>query len=85
MVGMEIKELRLDRGLTQEQLASRAAMSERALRAIECEGAEPQPRTRFMLALALGVEPSDLDDERSPAEASIAKSSPGMAPRHDRS
>lgn len=59
---MIIKDIRLDRGLSQEQLAYMAGISSRTLQRIE-RGATPSPETLKCLASALEVNFEDLREE----------------------
>lgn len=65
-----LRRLRERAGLTQEQLAERAGLSARAIRALECgERTHPYPHTVRSVARAL-----DLDDEdRSALEVAVAR------------
>ena len=59
-VGDKIRRLRDARALTQEELARKVGITVAALSRIERNSAEPRPKTRRMLAEALGVAPRDL-------------------------
>jgi transcriptional regulator with XRE-family HTH domain len=59
-VGDKIRRLRDERALTQEELAEKVGITVAALSRIERNNAEPRPKTRRMLAEALGVAPRDL-------------------------
>ncbi|WP_319410985.1 helix-turn-helix domain-containing protein [uncultured Cohaesibacter sp.] len=64
---MIIRKLRLDRGLSQEQLADMAGISTRTLQRIE-RGAKASPETLKCLAAVLEVEFTDLNKEQIMAE-----------------
>ena len=64
---MIIRKLRLDRGLSQEQLADMAGISTRTLQRIE-RGAKASPETLKCLAAVLEVEFTDLNKEQTMAE-----------------
>lgn len=55
-----LRELRRDRGLTQAELARRAAISESYVRRLESAGAAPGIDMLDRLAAAIGTIPSDL-------------------------
>src|SRR5688572_3593879 len=55
-----IRELRLARSWTQEQLAEKARLNPRTIQRIELDG-QGSLRTRAQLAMALGVNPVELD------------------------
>ena len=58
---LRLKELRLAKGLTQDQLADAAGIDQSRVSALECE-ANPNPTLQTIVALAraLGVEPPAL-------------------------
>ncbi|MGO1118264.1 2TM domain-containing protein [Rhodovibrionaceae bacterium A322] len=60
---MIIRKLRMDKGLSQEQLASMAGISTRTLQRIE-RGAKASPETLKCLAAVLEVDFSDLKEEQ---------------------
>lgn len=62
-----LRELRLARGWTIEDLASRAGTSSRTIYSIEGGEHRPQRATRQVLALALGCRPEDLETNEAPA------------------
>jgi transcriptional regulator with XRE-family HTH domain len=55
-----IRELRLARSWTQEQLAEKARLNPRTIQRVEMDG-QGSLRTRAQLAIALGVSPAELD------------------------
>ena len=62
-VARNLRRLREDRGLTQDELGQRAAMADgREIRAIENEGRDPGTRVVVRLARALGVSIAALFD-----------------------
>jgi transcriptional regulator with XRE-family HTH domain len=56
----KLKELRLDQGLSQRQLAERAGVSNTTVANIEQHKSGAHPGTMYKLAAALGVEPREL-------------------------
>jgi transcriptional regulator with XRE-family HTH domain len=56
--------LRLKRAISQRKLADAAGMSQKAIADLETDRGEPHPSTLAKLANALGVEPSELLEER---------------------
>jgi transcriptional regulator with XRE-family HTH domain len=56
----KLKELRLDQGLSQRQLAERAGVSNTTVANIERHRYGAHPGTIYKLAAALGVEPREL-------------------------
>jgi transcriptional regulator with XRE-family HTH domain len=71
-VGKAIKRMRVQNGLTQEQLAARASVSPSSLHYIETGVNSPSVRTLGKIAGALGVPVADLlagiGDEFEPAD-----------------
>jgi transcriptional regulator with XRE-family HTH domain len=67
-VNARIKRLRQDRGLTQQQLASKADLAMTTVHRIESDAVEPTVSTLEAIARALDVSLSDLlaDDEPQP-------------------
>lgn len=59
-VGDNVRRLRDERALTQEELAEQVGITVAALSRIERNNAEPRPKTRRKLAQALGVDPAEL-------------------------
>jgi transcriptional regulator with XRE-family HTH domain len=55
-----VRRLRQQRGLTQQELANRTGLTRQAIVLIEQGKVKPRFATRFVIAAALGVEPSDL-------------------------
>lgn len=72
-----VKEARLERGMSREQLGADAGLSPRTIYAIEMEGVCPQRATRRVLATALGCDPEDLIDDFTPA-ANGREGKPGV-------
>lgn len=67
---MELKRLRVERGLSQEGLADLSGVSRPAIHRIENDQQVPRLGTISKLALALGVEPSDVAPEIFPKTGS---------------
>ena len=59
-IGDRLKNLRIRRALTQQELADRAGLSSNALNRIELDKAEPHMSTLRKLAKALDVDPTEL-------------------------
>ena len=59
-IGDRLKDLRVRRALTQEELAAKAGIGKNTVNRIERNQAEPHMSTLRKLAAALGVEPSEL-------------------------
>lgn len=57
-VGNRLKELRVERALTQEELAEKAGVGKNTVNRIERNETEPHMSTLRKLADALGVEPA---------------------------
>jgi transcriptional regulator with XRE-family HTH domain len=62
-IGDRLKNLRIRRALTQQELADRAGVSSNALNRIELNKAEPHMSTLRKLAEALDVDPTELVEE----------------------
>jgi transcriptional regulator with XRE-family HTH domain len=62
-IGDRLKNLRIRRALTQQELAERASISTNALNRIELNKAEPHMSTLRKLAKALDVDPTQLVGE----------------------
>jgi transcriptional regulator with XRE-family HTH domain len=62
-IGDKLKNLRIRRALTQQELADRAGISSNALNRIELNKAEPHMSTLRKLAKALDVDPTELVGE----------------------
>jgi transcriptional regulator with XRE-family HTH domain len=62
-IGDRLKNLRIRRALTQQELAERAGISSNALNRIELNKAEPHMSTLRKLAKALDVDPTELIGE----------------------
>jgi transcriptional regulator with XRE-family HTH domain len=62
-IGDRLKNLRIRRALTQQELADRAGISTNALNRIELNKAEPHMSTLRKLAQALDVDPTELIGE----------------------
>jgi transcriptional regulator with XRE-family HTH domain len=58
--GMKLRELRLDAGLSQQELADRASLTREAISMMETGKRKPYPRTMRKLAGALGVSVADI-------------------------
>ena len=59
-IGERLKDLRIRRALTQEELAAKAGIGKNTVNRIERNLTEPRPSTLWKLAEALGVEPAEL-------------------------
>jgi transcriptional regulator with XRE-family HTH domain len=62
-IGDRLKNLRIRRALTQQELADRAGVSSNAINRIELNKAEPHMSTLRKLAKALEVDPTELVGE----------------------
>ena len=62
-IGDRLKNLRIRRALTQQELADRASISSNTLNRIELSKAEPHMSTLRKLARALNVDPIELIEE----------------------
>jgi len=60
MVGERIRTFRVAEGLTQQQLAARAGLTQSAISSYESGRAEPSLETLRQLARALKIQPRDL-------------------------
>ena len=60
VVGLNVKRLRTDRGLTQEQFADISGFSQQYLSSLENGHRNPSVVTLYELALAFGADPRDL-------------------------
>lgn len=65
MIGQKIKELRIKKGLTQEDLAERTNLSVRTIQRIESGDVDPRTYTLNLLAEALDVELETLTVEKA--------------------
>ena len=63
-IGRGVRAKRVARFWTQKQLAREAGISQKALSKIENDEVEPRFSTIIRLAKALGVDPSELVDEK---------------------
>jgi transcriptional regulator with XRE-family HTH domain len=63
-IGRSVREQRVRRFMTQEQLAQAAGISARQLVRIEKDKVEPRFSTILKLAEALKIEPSELVDQK---------------------
>lgn len=75
MLGQKIKELRILKGLTQEDLAEKTNLSVRTIQRIESGDVDPRTYTLNLLAEALGVDLEEFTrekiDQENTAEAQI--------------
>jgi transcriptional regulator with XRE-family HTH domain len=69
MVGDIIKVLRLEKGMTQKQLAQKVGTSESTIKMIETNKNNPGAELLPKLADALGVKPSDLTEKENKTES----------------
>lgn len=60
VVGRQLKELRLNAGLSPEQLGARVGVSGMTIRRVERGQCQPTPRTMFLIAQEFGLRPTDL-------------------------
>lgn len=65
MIGQKIKELRIKRGLTQEELAEKTNLSVRTIQRIESGEVDPRTYTLTLLAKALNVELETFTTEKA--------------------
>ncbi len=59
-IGEKLKDLRIRRALTQEELAAAAGIGKNTVNRLERDLTEPRPPTLRKLAQALGVDPAEL-------------------------
>ncbi len=59
-IGERLKNLRIRRALTQEELAAAAGIGKNTVNRLERDLTEPRPPTLRKLAQALGVDPAEL-------------------------
>ena len=59
-IGDRLKDVRIRRALTQEELAARAGIGKNTVNRMERNLTEPRPSTLRKLAEALGVDPAEL-------------------------
>jgi len=59
-IGERLKDLRIRRALTQEELAAAAGIGKNTVNRLERDLTEPRPPTLRKLARALGVDPAEL-------------------------
>jgi transcriptional regulator with XRE-family HTH domain len=59
-IGERLKDLRIRRALTQEELAAAAGIGKNTVNRLERDLTEPRPPTLRKLAQALGVDPAEL-------------------------
>lgn len=59
-IGDRLKELRIERALTQEELGEKAGVGKNTVNRLEQDKTDPRPSTLRKLAQALEVAPSDL-------------------------
>ena len=70
---MKLREWRIQRILTQKELAQKAGVAEVTVAAIERGHQLPSPRTSRKLAEVLGVAPLDIDEVREATERALKK------------
>ncbi len=61
-IGDKLKELRIERALTQEELGKKAGIGKNTVNRLEQDKTDPRPSTLRKLADALSVEPRELLD-----------------------
>ena len=59
-IGQKLKDLRIERALTQEELAQKAGIGKNTINRMERNITEPRPSTLRKLAGALNVDPAEL-------------------------
>ena len=59
-IGERLKQLRLERAMTQDELAAAAGLGKNTVNRIERDHTEPRPPTLRKLAQALDVDPAEL-------------------------
>lgn len=59
-IGDKLKELRIERALTQEELGKKAGIGKNTVNRLEQDKTDPRPSTLRKLAQALEVSPSEL-------------------------
>ncbi len=67
-----LRVLRLERGLSQRDLAARAGVTQQTVVHLELRRREPHPGTMRRMAEALGVEPAEVDEFRRAIEEKAA-------------
>jgi len=70
---MKLREWRIQKVMTQKELAQRAGVAEVTVAAIERGHQLPSPRTSRRLAEALGIEPTEIDEVKEYIERSLKK------------
>lgn len=60
VTGRRLRELRINKGLSPEQLGNRVGVSGRTIRRVEAGGMQPTVRTMFLIAQAFDAEVVDL-------------------------
>lgn len=61
-IGERLRDLRIRRAITQEELATEAGIGKNTVNRLERDLTEPRPPTLRKLASALGVDPAELVD-----------------------
>ena len=59
-IGERLKQLRIERAMTQDELAAAAGLGKNTVNRIERDHTEPRPPTLRKLAQALDVDPAEL-------------------------
>ena len=62
--GEKVRKYRTDRGLTQVELAEMANLSQVQISDYENGKSGAHPNNKIVLAMALNIKPSDLDDDK---------------------
>lgn len=70
---MTLREWRIQKVLTQKDLAERAGVAEVTIASIERGVQLPSPRTSRKLAEALGIEPTQIEEVKKAIERQLAK------------
>jgi transcriptional regulator with XRE-family HTH domain len=70
---MKLREWRIQKVLTQKELAERAGVAEITVAAIERGVQLPSPRTSRKLAEALGIEPTQIEEVQQAIERQLSK------------
>lgn len=74
---MKLKEWRIQKTLTQKELAAKAGVAEITVAAIERSVQLPTPKTSRKLANALGVDPTEIDEAQAYAEKALKQQTRG--------
>ena len=75
---MRLSGLRIQKVMTQKELAAKAGVAAVTVAAIERGKQLPTPKTSRKLADALGVQATEIDEVRQAIERSLSKRKPGQ-------